>query len=258
MKVNNVRYSSRQNDVTNLFAAFGKKLNPFEAISLYAAYKSVEFNDDDFHVLSYSNSLVDRLLMYSINYGYDTRDYYRNPKFGQRLNISLKYMDYLSTDKESNYGFTIDYRNYKTYGKFTFVNGIFNGNYFNDVIYYQQFIFGENNIIRSHNHRRDFGNNLFIYRNEVRFNVLTNYKLTISLPYVESYLKNMNISSYLYTFFDSGLLYKGISDFTYNNFKSSGGIGLGFMTPYVPYFTFEYGRNAVGHSSFRFSMKLYL
>jgi outer membrane protein assembly factor BamA len=255
---NNALNDDKLNDVTNLFCSFGRKFNPFESISFTTGYKSIEFNKDDISELSYSNQEVDKLLEYSLAYSYDTRDFYRNPKEGFRASISLNYLDYIVTDRVGNYGIAIDLRHYTTYGDFTFVNGIFNGNYLNDMIYYEQFTFGENSIIRSHNHKREFGNNLFIYRNEVRYNLFSNFKLSLNIPYFESYLQNMHISSYLYSFIDSGLLYEGISDFSYNNFKSSAGVGLAFMTPYLPYFTFEYGRNAIGYSSLKFSMKLYL
>ena len=105
---------------------------------------------------------------------------------------------------------------------------------------------------------REFALNRTIFRTEVRYKVIEDYFLTIPLPLVGKFTRDMRTTLYTYIFNDHGILYDELKDFSDPKLSKNGyGYGFSILNPYVYRMSFEFGFDETGEQKFVFLLNAF-
>ena len=193
----------------------------------------------------------------SLNYGFthDKRNYIYYPTRGYYFHTSLSYKGFIFKETDVAY----------VKGDFNWYQPIINRLFFGQDIsckisnkyeqpYYLIEGLGYADFVRGYEYYVIDGNNNFLLKNNLRYNLLKRKDFKMGFIPWEQFNKSY-ISIYLNTFFDIGYVYNpfeptNTTNTMVNSWQYSGGIGIDFVTYYDTVFRIEYSINKFGESGF--------
>ncbi len=254
-----VKYESAQNHVFNVAAYLGKGFSQYTNLAIGYEYVSYELIDRP--ELSLSTKGKDQYSFVGIKYNYNTLDFIKFPRKGIAANITAKQAWSISHPNEIQFLKMEQYfASYFSINDETiYAINLINSNSFGDTPYYFSTQFGDTRLLRGNIEiEKSFGKHLFVFRHEFRYQFLKDYPVSLDLPLLGKFLKNMNTSMYTYLWEDLGQLYKEFEDiFTVSEYNAGYGLGFALIFPYVNRMSFEIGLSPNGSISTKFLLNAY-
>ena len=193
----------------------------------------------------------------SISYGYtnDKRNYVYYPTSGYYFHSSLSYKGFIF--KETNVAYIKgDFRLYKPLSKRLFYGQNISGKISNKhkQPYYLIEGFGYGDVVRGYEYYVIDGNNNFLLKNNLRYNIVKRKDFKMGFIPWEQFNKSY-FALYLNTYFDLGYVHNPYEPFNttntmVNSWQYSAGVGLDLVTYYDTVFRIEYSINKFGESGF--------
>ncbi len=193
----------------------------------------------------------------NLNYSFikDKRNYIYYPTKGYYFNPQIYYKGLLNKQIDVA-NITLDVRWYKPISKKWFVGQQLFGKISNnsEQPYFLIEGFGYANYLRAYEYYVIDGNNSFLVKNNLRYNLIKRQNFKVNFIPWEQFNKSY-FEIYLNTFFDAGYVqnnYEIVENNNYmtNSWQYSYGIGLDIVTYYDSIFRIEYSINKFGESGF--------
>ena len=222
----------------------GKGFGPFVSTAMGFSYTSKHFPGVNIQNTSVNGADLNEILEYFVSAVYDTRDFYLFPKSGIRSSLTTSLSRILGTDKHKQVQLSMMFAYHHTFfNKLTHISRVDLDFRFGDPFYYHQILFNGPNVVRGQHFSDIFGTRAYLFRNEFRWQPLSDFLWSLNIPYVGKYLQNLRTKTFVYSFYDLGTLTTHASDFFKKKPYVGFGFGVGVIFPYMQAIRYEVSFN---------------
>lgn len=240
--------------VIRALVGFRKQINQFYLVGTNAFYDHWEINTQPKGSITASGNNIDRLPSISFYQLYDTRDLKLFSQDGFYSFFSIAHKGF-GNDNISYNSFEMDLRAYKAvYGELISKLRFFHRRTFGKVVpLYDYSFLGYSEKIRGHNNNFSEGNNSILTSLELSYPMLTEWNLSVKLPFIPLSLTSARIGIQVNVFADAGTAFNNGQPIVPSKFYS--GYGIGIIVLLLPYnaFRLEYAINELGKGEIVFA-----
>lgn len=228
-----------------------KRLNQFNTVSLSAGVNYIENPVNGIGGMSAGEGRIDRVLVLSAGYEYDSRDLKQFPSEGLYTGIAYSHKGFGINN--TNYDiFYIDFREYrKVITPLTARWRIaYRHTFGRQVPFYDYSFLGYEDYVRGHRDDYREGHNSILTSVELSYPIISEWNVSLKLPLLPQSLTSARIAVHINLFADAGSAYTNNQSLSFRDFYSGYGAGINIL--FLPFNSvrFEYAFNEKGKGEF--------
>jgi outer membrane protein assembly factor BamA len=227
-----------ENKIYSAYVSFGRWINQFNEIKLIAEYRYVETPGIFIEGINGSNDRIDNNISLGLNYVFDNRDLKQHPKSGLLASVYYSHLGFEVDNIDYNL-FKIDFRKYmRLFNELTLkwrVN--YRHTFGKRVPLYDYSFLGTGDFIRGHRGEDQEGNNFILASVELNHPIISEWHLSLNLPFLPNQLTSARIAIFTNLFFDTGLAYNNGQSWGQRDFQKGWGFGITILA--LPYNAFR-------------------
>lgn len=239
----------------DLCFVFGKNFSQKEKLGFGVQFRNYNFSS--WQALSESGLENDAYISLKSEYQYNSLDFWKYPREGFNLLLNVNASQGLTDlSKLTFVQFDQMFSHYVPLSKAsTYAYNVNHSNTFGASPYYMNYEFGDSRLLRGNSDfARQFARNRILFRHELRYELVSATPVSLSLPWVGEFVKNMETSVFSYLWHDSGQVYNQLAELRFADQRNGFGVGVGVIFPYVKRMALELGMSPNGTASVAFAL----